>query len=235
MKCKYVITNDTNPYRNLATEQVLMGYVSKGEFILFLWQNDNTVVIGRNQDAYAECRVDELYSSGGRLSRRRSGGGAVYHDLGNLNYSILSHQTDRDLVSYQWLVATALKQLGIETDFNGRNDLTCQGRKFSGNAMYEEKDSFCSHGTILIASDIQRMSLLLTPEQAKLDRNHVSSVRSRVMNLREVNPEITLEKVKDALLSVCDSEPLCYDEKDKEIEKLTGFYKGKEWLFGGIR
>jgi len=235
MKCKYVITNDINPYRNLATEQFLMNYVSEGMFLLFLWQNDNTVVIGRNQDAYKECLVEELRKDGGCVARRRSGGGAVYHDMGNLNYSILTHQRDGKKISYQWILETALNQIGIDTEYNGRNDIICQGKKISGNAMYEERDICCQHGTILVSSNIQRMSRLLTPERGKLDRNHVSSVESRVMNLNEISLGITVESVKKALLTVCEGKPLEYEYQNTEINTLMNFYASKEWIYGGIR
>ncbi len=235
LKCNYVISNYTDPYRNLATEQFLLNYVTEESFVLFLWQNDNTVVIGRNQDPYTECLLDILFNTGGRLARRRSGGGAVYHDLGNLNFSILTHKQGRNNVSYQWLIGTALKQLGIDTEYNGRNDLICQGRKFSGNAVYEDGKSCCQHGTVLISSNIQKMSSLLTPEKGKLDRNHVSSVDSRVMNLCDVSSTITVESVKEALITVCGGSLLEYDHNNGEIEQLMGFYESDEWIYGGIR
>lgn len=235
MKCNYVIADCIDPYRNLATEQFLMKYVSEGIFILFLWQNDNTVIIGRNQDARKECLVDELYKAGGHLARRRSGGGAVYHDLGNLNFSILTHKKDEKKIRYQWLVGTALKQLGIETEYNGRNDLICQGRKFSGNAVYEDVDRCCQHGTILVSSNLQRMTGFLTPEKGKLDRNHVSSVESRVINLNEISSDITVGSVRAELLATCGGSLLEYEDNDNEIDSLTDFYAGEEWIYGGVR
>lgn len=235
LKCKYVVTNCTDPYQNLATEQFLMKSVIEGSFILFLWQNENTVVIGRNQDPYTECLVDELLATGGRLARRRSGGGAVYHDLGNLNFSILTHKKERKIVSYQWLIGTALEQLRIDIEYNGRNDLICKGRKFSGNAFYEDENICCQHGTILVSSNIQRMSGLLTPEKGKLDRNHVSSVCSRVMNLCELSSDITVESVREVLLTACGGSLLEYDQNNNEIESLIDFYKSEEWIYGGVR
>ncbi len=235
LKCNYVIANCANPYRNLATEQFLMKYVTEESFVLFLWQNDNTVVIGRNQDPYTECRVEELVGTGGYLARRKSGGGAVYHDLGNLNFSILTHKRNKKNVSYQWLIGTALKQLEIYTEYNGRNDLICQGRKFSGNAVYEDEDRCCQHGTILVSSNIQKMSSLLTPEKGKLDRNHVSSVDSRVMNLCEMLSTITIESVIEELITVCEGSLLEYDNNNSEIERLMAFYESEGWIYGGIR
>lgn len=235
LQCNYVIANCTDPYRNLATEQFLMKYVKEESFILFLWQNDNTVVIGRNQDPYTECLIDELFNSEGHLARRRSGGGAVYHDLGNLNFSILTHKKVKKNVSYQWLIGTALKQLGIDTEYNGRNDLICHGRKFSGNAIYEDEDKCCQHGTILVSSNLQRMSRILTPEKGKLIRNHVSSVDSRVMNLCEISSTITVESVIEELITVCEGSLMEYDQNNSEIERFVDFYKSDEWIYGGVR
>ena len=234
MKCRYVITKCINPYRNLATEQFLMRLVESGMFILFLWQNDNTVVIGRNQDPYSECRVDALINDGGHLARRRSGGGAVYHDLGNLNFSILT-RADDCTISYKWIVESALKQMGLEVEYNGRNDLTYQGRKFSGNALYNEGDMLCQHGTILISTSLRRMSGLLTPEKGKLDRNHVSSVESRVINLSEISEDITVKSVAEAFISVCDGSPLVFEPDKAYLDRLFSFYSGKKWIYGGIR
>ncbi len=212
-----------------------MKYVTEGSYILFLWQNENTVVIGRNQNPYAECRVDDLINAGGHLARRRSGGGTVYHDLGNLNFSILKQKKDRDIISYQWLVGTALKRMGIVTEYNGRNDLVCQGRKISGNAAYEDGEICCQHGTILVSSNIQRMSSLLTPEKAKLDRNHVSSVDSRVVNLCDLSSTVAVDTVREELIIACEGIPLEYDYNSYEIKKLTDFYKSEEWIYGGVR
>lgn len=235
LKCNYVISNYIDPYRNLAIEQFLMKNVREESFVLFLWQNDNTVVIGRNQDPYKECLVDKLLNSEGYLARRRSGGGAVYHDLGNLNFSILTHKRDRNNVSYQWLIGIALKQLGIDIEYNGRNDLICRGRKFSGNAIYEDEDRCCQHGTILVSSNLLRMSSLLTPGKGKLDRNHVSSVDSRVMNLCEMSPNITIKSVIEELIAVCKGSLLEFDQDSSEVKRIMDFYIRDEWIYGGVR
>lgn len=235
MNCRYVMTDSADPYYNLAVESRLMNYASEGECVLFLWQNDNTIVVGRNQDVYAECRAEEFRKAGGHIARRRSGGGAVYHDLGNLNFSIISVQNETDRTSYQELVERALKNLSIDIQYNGRNDLTCQGKKFSGNAAFEDGGRVCQHGTIMINTDIEKMSFFLTPEKSKLARNHVSSVEARVINLCEVSPDITVDSVKKALISAWDAEPLVYEQNQETIEKLKCFYAGDEWIYGGIR
>lgn len=235
MKCKYFVTDLVDPYRNLAQEQGLMKYVQRGTFILFLWRNENTIVIGRNQNVYEECKVEEFLGTGGRIARRRSGGGAVFHDLGNLNFSIICHMDDLDECRYQLLIGKALTEFGIATGFNGRNDLTFQDRKFSGNAAYAEGETVCQHGTILVCADIEKMTHFLTPEQSKLDRNHVSSVSSRVINLSEVSDKISIEGLKRSIIEVLRADKLEEDQDLEEIERLVRFYSSHEWIYGGVR
>ncbi len=113
MEFYYHISHDTNAYRNFATESDLCRFAASGVAVLFLWQNDNTIVVGRNQDVYHECRVKEFINSGGLIARRKSGGGAVYHDLGNLNFSILSCATEEEKCRYQNVISAALEQFNL--------------------------------------------------------------------------------------------------------------------------
>ena len=126
-----------DPYLNLATEQYLMETVEEDACILFLWQNQNTVVIGKNQNAWKECRTDLLREEGGFLARRLSGGGAVFHDLGNLNFTFLMPQAEYDLDRQFSVIAEAVSMLGLHAERSGRNDVLAEGRKFSGNAFYK--------------------------------------------------------------------------------------------------
>lgn len=235
MRFRYVSVDQTNPYLNLAMEQELMSHVEEDMAILFLWQNDNTIVIGRNQDAACECRVDEFLKAGGQIARRRSGGGAVYHDLGNLNYSILSRESETEACRYQEIVKNALSEFNIDAEFNGRNDLTVTGRKFSGNATYTEGEMICQHGTILISSGIEKMTYYLTPEKSKLERNHVASVASRVVNLSTLNEGITVETMKQALIRVLHADELEYHTDADRMKELKSFYESKAWIYGGER
>lgn len=235
MECKYVLTDCVNPYRNLATEQNLMKYPRAGLFILFVWQNEDTIVVGRNQEIHKECLFDSYLEVGGHLARRRSGGGAVYHDLGNVNYSIISVKADIKYCSYRQVIEKSLRGMGIDIAYNGRNDLTYHGRKFSGNAAYTENDIVCQHGTLLVHADIEKMSFFLTPEKSKLDRNHVSSVGARVINLTEILQSITVDTIKDALIQSEQGTPLEYSENENELDKLVAFYESRDWIYGGIR
>lgn len=235
MNCEYLLADCTDPYRNLAVEQCLMKQVKRQTYILFLWQNDHTIVVGRNQNPYRECKVQQFLKTGGKIARRRSGGGAVYHDLGNLNFSILCYEKDAEECAYPRIVGEALQQFGITVEFNGKNDLLYQGRKISGNAAYTENGILCRHGTILIDTDIGKMTDYLTPEQGKLDRNHVGSVASRVMNLGSISEDITIAALKTALIEVTCGSPSIVEPNGQEIEALAGFYGDKDWIYGGNR
>ena len=235
MKFYYLNTSETSPYRNLATEYSLMKSISGNMVILFLWQNKKTIVVGRNQDVYSECKVDEFIEDGGRIARRLSGGGAVYHDRGNLNYSIICHTELEQYCKYYELLKNAFALFNIDATYNDRNDLTVEGRKVSGNAVYKSGDVVCQHGTILVASDIEKMTYYLTPDISKLNRNHVQSVKSRVENINVFNPNIGVNEVKDALIRTVDAEFLTSNPDKKMIKEMTNLFKSKKWIFGGKR
>lgn len=187
-----------DPYYNLALEQYLLESV-EDTVILYLWQNENTVVIGRNQNPWKECRTALLEQEGGRLARRLSGGGAVFHDLGNLNFTFLMPQRAYDLNRQLSVIETALRSLGIQAERSGRNDILADGRKFSGNAFYQNGRRAYHHGTLLVDVDMEKLSRYLSPSKAKLTSKGVDSVRSRVVNLKELRPELTLGALEEAL------------------------------------
>lgn len=195
-KIAFFEATGTDPYYNIATEKYLLEHVEKGQCILYLWQNKNTVVIGRNQNAWAECRTSLLEAEGGKLARRLSGGGAVFHDLGNLNFTFLMCDEDYDLDRQFEVIRLACEGLGICVEKSGRNDLLAEGKKFSGNAFYHSRGRAYHHGTLLLNADMDKLSRYLTPPKAKLEAKGVSSVRSRVTNLKDLCPALTVPELK---------------------------------------
>lgn len=191
-------SNSFDPHYNLAVEQVLLESV-KDQCILYLWQNEHTVVIGRNQNPWKECRTTLLSQEGGYLARRLSGGGAVFHDLGNLNFTFLMPQEDYDVERQLSVIQKAVCSLGIPAEKSGRNDILAQGRKFSGNAFYKNGKQAYHHGTLLVDGNLEQLNRYLSPSKAKLQAKGVDSVRSRVINLKELNPDITIPSLKNAL------------------------------------
>ena len=200
----------TNPYENLALEEALLHRVGEGELILYLWQNERTVVIGKNQNPWKECRTALLEEEGGHLARRLSGGGAVFHDLGNLNFTFLMSAGDYDLPRQLTVLERACQNLGIPAQRSGRNDLLADGRKFSGNAFYSHAGKSYHHGTLMVDVNMENVQRYLSPSKAKLAAKGVDSVRSRVVNLREFVPDLTIERLSDALIAAL-AEVYCSD------------------------
>jgi len=193
-------TYGVDPYQNLAIEKYLLDSVGPNECILYLWQNQNTVVIGRNQNAWLECRTTLLEEEGGLLARRLSGGGAVFHDLGNLNFTFLVSKDNYDVDRQLSVIRRACALAGIATEKSGRNDLLAGGSKFSGNAFYQIGQNAYHHGTLLIDVDMDKLSRYLSPSKAKLEAKGVSSVRSRVINLKELAPGLTCDKMRELMV-----------------------------------
>ncbi len=230
-------SDGVDPHRNLAIEQHLLESVLGGCCLLYLWRNARTVVIGRNQNAWAECRTEALFRDGGRLARRLSGGGAVYHDLGNLNFTFLMHEEDYDLDRQLTVIERACALLGIGTERSGRNDLLADGRKFSGSAFYHHEGRAYHHGTLLVDTDGAAMARYLSPSKAKLRSKGVESVRARVVNLKELSPGLTVEALKSAMKAAFSdvyglpAQP--YGAIDEaRVRELTAHYAGDAWLFG---
>ena len=188
-----------DPWHNLAVEELLLDTVGENRFRLYLWQNRDTIVIGKNQNPWKECRAALLEKEGGYLARRLSGGGTVFHDLGNLNFTFLMHRDHYDLAKQAGVILGAVRKLGIPAEMSGRNDLTIDGRKFSGNAFCFRKNSAYHHGTILVRSDFERLAKYLQVSEEKIRSKGIASVRSRVVNLTEYCPELTVETVAAAL------------------------------------
>ena len=200
-RAEYYAAKQNVPYPNMALEEYLMDTVPRGTCILYLWQNQRTVVIGRNQNCWKECRVKELERDGGHLARRLSGGGAVYHDLGNLNFTFLVRREDYDVDRQLSVILRACRSLGIPAEKTGRNDVTAGGRKFSGNAFYFSGDCAYHHGTLLIDTDKEAAGRYLSVSVEKIRSKGVDSVQSRIANLSEFLPGLTAARMVAVLLS----------------------------------
>lgn len=239
----------TDPYRNLAVEEYLTYHVQPSECVLYLWQNQRTVVIGKNQNAWKECNIELLEAEGGHLARRTSGGGAVFHDLGNLNFSFCVREEDYSVERQSEVILRAVKSLGIPAQRTGRNDIVADGRKFSGNAFLKSKGCCCHHGTLLIGVDQQQMGRYLNVSPEKLRAKGVDSVRARTVNLRELLPGLEVAQMKEALLrsfsevygaGCADAEtenqafsPLFADRLDwEEIAQYERRLSSWEWKYG---
>ncbi len=238
-KIKLFRTDCTDPYHNLAVEEYLMETVQPGECILYLWQNQNTVVIGRNQNPWKECRTSLLEGEGGRLARRLSGGGAVFHDLGNLNFTFLMNEEDYDLDRQLAVIETACRTLGLNVARSGRNDVLADGRKFSGNAFYHSKGKAYHHGTLLVDVDGEKLARYLSPSKAKLQAKGVESVRSRVVNLVQLVPGLTCERMAQAMenaFAAVYALPLERADESRldpeTVERLRVRNGSRDWLYG---
>ena len=239
MMLQYLDWPGQNPYENLALERHLLEHTKEDTCVLLLWQNDNTVVIGCNQNPWKECRTGLLQEEGVHLTRRFSGGGAVYHDLGNLNFSFICPEKYYDQEKQFRVIQDACKLAGIDAVLSGRNDLQVGDRKFSGNAFFHQNGMACHHGTLLISSNYEKLSRYLTPSKAKLQGKGVDSVRSRVANLQTFAPELTVEKMKGLLF---DAFQMVYGlpcshislsaEAMSDIEKTTAFLRNPDWIYG---
>lgn len=234
-------TASTDPCRNLAIEEYLLHAVQPGECILYLWQNQHTVVIGRNQNAAAECRYEALEADGGHLVRRLSGGGAVYHDLGNLNFTFLVRRSGYDLEKQTETILQAVQSVGIHAERNGRNDLTVDGGKFSGHAYYRTGEQCYHHGTIMLDVSVAALEKYLQVSPLKLEAKGVKSVRARVSNLRQYRPDLTVQEMKAALVSafqkVYDLPAERLDEKDLPQDAIaagTARFADPAWRYGDI-
>ena len=237
MKPLIVTGSSFDPYHNLAIEETLLK-TCRGFRILYLWQNDRTVVIGRNQIAEAECSLDKMKEDGITLARRMSGGGAVYHDLGNLNFTFIAPRGMLSIDENFGIISEAVGSFGIKTCRTGNNDLGIdpEGMKFSGSAFFQsgpDEDSPCfHHGTILCSCDIDKLVRYLTPSSEKLERHGVQSVRARVANLG-----LEVSSVKESVIKVFEKH---YGEAERTGEEIwdPGMVKEAEnrlsshdWLF----
>lgn len=238
---RYLKNPSTNPYYNMAFDEYCLESLPIDEPVFFLWQNRPAVIVGFNQEVNTEVNLDYLKEKGIDLVRRVTGGGAVYHDLENLNYTIVGRSEDleRDYPEYASLLAKALQTLGVPATLSGRNDILVEGRKVSGFAKRVCKNRLMVHGTLMYNVDVDVLTNVLNPSTTKLQSKGIASVRSRVANLCDYLPEIpdiqTFSQRLEEILSnnYTDTEYQLTETDLANIQRLTDKkFATWEWNYG---
>ena len=238
---KYIRNSSTDPHYNMSFDEYCLERFPSDDTVFFLWRNSPSVIIGRNQNAYAEVNLPYLEANGIKLARRVTGGGAVYHDLQNLNYTIIgrSADLDRDFPGYLHMMLDALRALGVPAEMTGRNDIVVEGRKVSGYAKRVYKDRLMVHGTLMYDVDIASLTEALSVPGSKMDAAGISSVRSRVANLRDYLPQFSrIEEMQEALerrlsRDYNDAQVILTGEQEAEIREICRTkFSTWEWNYG---
>lgn len=239
MKLRFLDLTTTDPAFNLAAEEYVFEKLPRDAMYVMLWQNDNAIIVGKHQNTLAQINEAFVREKEIKVVRRLSGGGAVYHDMGNLNYTIIADgDGDLDFGRFCRIVLDALARVGVKGELNGRNDMTIDGKKFSGNAQYAKQGRVMHHGTILFDSDSSVLAGALQVDEAKIKAKGVKSVRSRVTNVRPHLPkDMPLKQFKKVLLGSIltqfPGEEYIFTAGDiAEIEKLSLRYRDWEWNYG---
>ena len=239
MKLRFLDLTTTDPAFNLAAEEYVFEKLPRDSMYVMLWQNDNAIIVGKHQNTLAQINEAFVREKGIKVVRRLSGGGAVYHDMGNLNYTIIADgDGDLDFGRFCRIVLDALARVGVKGELNGRNDMTIDGKKFSGNAQYAKQGRVMHHGTILFDSDSSVLAGALQVDEEKIKAKGVKSVRSRVTNVRPHLPkDMPLKQFKKVLLGSIltqfPGEEYIFTPGDiAEIEKLSLRYRDWEWNYG---
>jgi lipoate-protein ligase A len=238
----YISSSDTDPYSNLALEQVVFDRLDRSQDYFMLWQNHNSIIVGRHQNTISEINASFVREKGITVARRLSGGGAVYHDLGNLNFTfVMGIQESRSLplTTYCIPIQKALAQFGVTVEITGRNDMTVDGKKFSGNAQYIKQGRVMHHGTILYDSDLGMISQALTVSQDKLESKGIKSINSRVTNIRpymktDMNITAFWEVLREYMFSAYDMKEytLSAQEKTEAVQLRDTVYSQWNWNYG---
>jgi lipoate-protein ligase A len=234
----------TDPRINLAIEEYALKRLPESDSYLLFYINEPSIIIGKNQNTLEEINIDYVEQQGLHVVRRLSGGGAVYHDLGNLNFSFITQDDGQSFHDYQKFtkpVVEALRKLGVEAELTGRNDIQVGERKISGNAQFTSKGRMFSHGTLLFASEMEHIVSALKVNADKIKSKGIKSIRSRVANITEfLTSPMTIEQFRTALLETIfdtsvDLVPKynLTDQDWKAIHELSKErYQNWEWNYG---
>lgn len=239
----YIESPSTDAHFNLALEQYIFDKMDKSKEYFMLWQNDNAIIIGKHQNTIAEINQEYVKEKNIKVVRRLSGGGAMYQDMGNLNFTFIvddqKNLGDFDFKTFCIPVVKALSKLDVRAEINGRNDITIDGKKFSGNAQYAKHGRIMHHGTILYHSDINVVANALRISKDKIESKGISSVKSRVTNVKDyIKENIPLDKFKTFLLQYMftDMELKEYILNENDIKQVQAIQKERydkwDWNYG---
>ena len=234
---KIIINKSTNPYYNLALEEYFLKEIAGSFFIL--WQNDASVIVGKNQFVKHEVNMDIIKQKRITIARRITGGGAVYHDMGNVNFTFILPLGEQYVKESTERIIQALGEYGIVAQVSGRNDLLVDGYKVSGMAQIETKDKQLIHGTLLYDVDLDTMERVLTPSTEKMSKHGVSSIKSRVANIKRIKG--TSEATEDFFafleryfIECFELEEKKITEKEKlNIESISSKLVQRKWIYKG--
>ncbi len=231
---KLLIMDSVCPYRNLAIEEYAFEKMQDDIFIL--WQNEPTVVVGKNQNIKTELDIEYASEHGIHIARRITGGGAVYHDLGNINYSFIS-STGKEGIDFEYFtkpIIDTLKNIGVNAELTGRNDIEVDGKKISGNAQYTKNGRTLHHGTLLFNTDLSVLDKVLHVDDEKVSSRAIKSMRSRVANLKDIT---SIEDIENIMVVIVASIIKKYSPEiisipnDPYIDELEERNRSEEWLF----
>jgi len=233
---RFLVNESTNPYYNMSFDDWCLTHLTSDDVVFYLWRNRPSVIIGISQNQNTEVNLPYLEAGGIDLVRRSTGGGAVYHDLQNLNYSFVGPLAVMD-DSFVRLVADALRSMGVDAEVSGRNDIFVGGRKVSGYAKRVWKDRAIIHGTLMYDVDIDTLTKVLDTPDSKLHRKGVASVRSRVTNLKDILPQFSsLDEFRQAVHEYFAAGDGCIELADEQIGEVNEIcrkkYASSDWILG---
>ena len=230
---KFILSNQTNPQFNIASEEYLLKQTD--DFYIYLWRNDKRVIVGNNQNTILEVNLKKANSDGVKVVRRLTGGGAVYHDIENICYTIIApYKSGEDYYKkFTTPVINYLNDLGVPAKFTGRNDITVNDKKISGNAQVVYKDRILHHGTILFNTNLKTLQELLIQNDIKVKSKGIESIRARVVNVKEFLPNTSCNDFLKGLCDYLKKDLIEYSFTEKDIESINKLVKEKystyEW------